>query len=432
MKRQYTLWFSLLASVLLGACDDTSEDAPPTTEDAAPADATGTDVGPADGALCVALSDATADALLDAAATDAMPDATPPELTYADLELWLCHPDLDEDICRAGLDATIVAADGTLTPAPHAVAEAPAVDCFYVYPTTSLDGGSNADRLPNVEERFIVHEHAGPFSQLCRVFAPVYRQVTITGLIARNAADFAFAYADVKRAWQQYRADNPNRPVILIGHSQGAAHLRTLIAQEIDGDADARGLMVSAYLIGNSVGVPRDGDIGGTFGNVPLCTAPDQHGCVVSYATYRASVPPEPGALFGGPVSGGLRSACVNPAALGGDPTRLDALFPVEVMGFYAGFMGSDVSPFADPDGAPVIPTPHFKVPGLLSAECVTQGQFDYLELTVNADPEDPRADDIIGDLTTGWGLHLVDLHLVMGDLLRLSASQFAAWQADR
>lgn len=431
MKTRYTPWFCALVWASLVCCDDAHTDVAPIPEDAA-IDAGAIDGGAPDAATLDA--QAAQDGLIvDAGPGDAaVVDAAPPEPTYADVDLWLCHPDLEDDICRTGLDATIVAPDGSFTPAPHTVAEAPAVDCFYVYPTTSLDAGANSDRAPDVEERFIVHEHAGPFSQLCRVFAPMYRQVTVTGLIARNPAHFAFAYADVLKAWQQYRADNPDRPVILIGHSQGAAHLRTLIAQEIDRDAEARALLVSAYLIGNSVGVAPGEVVGGTFREIPLCTVAEQHGCVVSYATYRAAVPPEAGALFGGPVAGGLRSACVNPAALGGDPTQLDALFPVAVNGFYAGFTGRVVSPFAEPDGAPMVPTPHFKVPGLLAAECVTDGQFDYLALTVNADPADPRADDIIGDLTTGWGLHLVDLHVVMGDLLRLSAAQIAAWQADR
>ena len=48
----------------------------------------------------------------------------------------------------------------------------------------------------------------------------------------------------------------------------------------------------------------------------------------------------------------------------------------------------------------------------------------------MNADPADPRVDDIPGNLTPQWGLHLVDMNLVMGDLVALANSQAAAWLA--
>jgi hypothetical protein len=50
--------------------------------------------------------------------------------------------------------------------------------------------------------------------------------------------------------------------------------------------------------------------------------------------------------------------------------------------------------------------------------------------VTVNADPADPRADDIPGDLgmagkpQANWGLHLVDVNLAMGNLLEVVSSQ--------
>ena len=56
----------------------------------------------------------------------------------------------------------------------------------------------------------------------------------------------------------------------------------------------------------------------------------------------------------------------------------------------------------------------------------------DYLSVHVNADPTDGRADDIGGDLTPEWGLHLVDVNLVMGDIVDLVASQAAAYAAAR
>ena len=45
-------------------------------------------------------------------------------------------------------------------------------------------------------------------------------------------------------------------------------------------------------------------------------------------------------------------------------------------------------------------------------------------------DPATPRVDDIRGDLTPEWGLHLVDVQLAMGDLVAVVASQVEAYSS--
>ena len=50
---------------------------------------------------------------------------------------------------------------------------------------------------------------------------------------------------------------------------------------------------------------------------------------------------------------------------------------------------------------AATIDTPFVSVPGLLTAQCVSNEKGSYLEVTVNGDPKDPRADDIPGDVIT-------------------------------
>lgn len=42
----------------------------------------------------------------------------------------------------------------------------------------------------------------------------------------------------------------------------------------------------------------------------------------------------------------------------------------------------------------------------------------DDVEVIAAPRPDGPRADDIAGDLTPQWGLHLVDANLVMGDIV--------------
>ncbi len=57
-----------------------------------------------------------------------------------------------------------------------------------------------------------------------------------------------------------------------------------------------------------------------------------------------------------------------------------------------------------------------------------------YFAVEVNADPDDPRTDDIAGDLIidgelySAWGLHLVDVNLVLGDLVEMVRLQGHAY----
>jgi hypothetical protein len=82
------------------------------------------------------------------------------------------------------------------------------------------------------------------------------------------------------------------------------------------------------------------------------------------------------------------------------------------------------------------VKTPFVALPGLVSAECVSSGAFDYLAVTVHPDPADPRADNIPGDLLVmgvplkDWGLHLVDVNLTMGDLVSVVGTQSKAYAA--
>jgi len=58
----------------------------------------------------------------------------------------------------------------------------------------------------------------------------------------------------------------------------------------------------------------------------------------------------------------------------------------------------------------------------------VQEGGFSYLRITVEGDPSTPRIDDIGGDLTPEWGLHLVDVNLAMGDLVDIVRNQADAY----
>src|SRR4029077_10802326 len=121
----------------------------------------------------------------------------------------------------------------------RAAAAAP-IDCFYVYPTVSMQPAANADMAIDAEERGVVKLQFARFASKCRVFAPLYRQMTIAQLRKAIAGDGAgaqaMAYGDVADAWKYYlQHDNHGRGVVLIGHSQGAGELTHLLQQEVDG-----------------------------------------------------------------------------------------------------------------------------------------------------------------------------------------------------
>jgi len=64
----------------------------------------------------------------------------------------------------------------------------------------------------------------------------------------------------------------------------------------------------------------------------------------------------------------------------------------------------------------------------MIDAKCVDDGEFSYLEIHVNGDPTDQRIDDIGGDLSAEWGMHLVDVNVAMGDLVGLVGSEARAY----
>ena len=116
---------------------------------------------------------------------------------YQNQQAWLCHPDAEDNICRSSLDITVVQADGSTQSEIFQAAQSPAVDCFYLYPTVSLDSTSNSDMNAGEEEIFVTQNQAARLRQLCRLFVPIYRQVTVAALFSEEApGDFDVAYGD--------------------------------------------------------------------------------------------------------------------------------------------------------------------------------------------------------------------------------------------
>lgn len=377
----------------------------------------------------------------DAASADTgAPDAgsvPAPDADYAAAENWLCRPDRASDACDVDLDTTIVKADGTLQVEKFTPAANPAIDCFYVYPTVSLDATPNSDLVPGPEENNVVRAQFARFASQCRLFAPMYRQVTLTSLRAAIAGmatmpDRALGYRDVLAAWRWYMEnENKGRGVVLVGHSQGSGVLVQLIREQIDPDPSKTPLL-AALLPGTNLTVPQGQLVGGSFQKVPLCKTAEELGCVISYVSFRSSAPPPSNTRFGTTMTAGQVVGCANPAALTGGPAELRAYLSTSGAGASAAPMPAWVN---GDDPAKMVTTPFVNVPGMLSAECKSDASGSYLSVTVKGDATDPRVDDIVGDVVTNnmvqpdWGLHLIDVHLTMGNLIELVAAKAKAFQ---
>jgi hypothetical protein len=124
--------------------------------------------------------------------------------------VWLCRPGLANNPCESDLTTTVISADGSSTVEEAAPATDPPIDCFYVYPTVSGQATTNANLDTDPEVKTVTLHQAARFSQVCKVYAPVYRQFTLSTIGkpgAATAADRALAYGDVLSAWQAYRRD---------------------------------------------------------------------------------------------------------------------------------------------------------------------------------------------------------------------------------
>jgi hypothetical protein len=340
---------------------------------------------------------------------------------------WLCSPALKTDPCRPGLDTTRMKADGTVLGVDRVrAATRPRFDCFYVYPTVSDQQTAQATLRIDPEERSIALYQAARYSRDCRVFAPMYRQITLKALsdpALVTPAARASAYADVRSAWRDYlKHYNKGRGVVLMGHSQGSFMLRPLIKREIDRRPKVRRRLISAVLLGGNVLVKKGRDAGGDFRNVPACRAPRQVGCVIAFSTFGAAVPAT--ARFGRTTEKGREVLCTNPASLRGGSGLVTPLYPTEpfapgsTIALAIGLLGQPT---------PAASTPWVAYPDAYRARCSSAGGADVLQITpVGGSPALNAVPD------AGWGLHLTDANIALAQLTDIVRSQAAAWRKKR
>jgi Protein of unknown function (DUF3089) len=343
---------------------------------------------------------------------------------------WLCRPGLASDPCTSPLTATVVPRRGATRVEPAHPASTPGIDCFYVYPTISDQLTVNANLAIGFREREVAVAQASRFSQVCRVFAPVYRQITLSALDhpARiSVADALIAYDSVRSAFRDYLAHyNHGRGIVFIGHSHGAAILLRLLKQEVDATPPVRRRLVSALLLGGNVTVRKGRTVGGDFAHIPACESGSQTGCVVAYSSFTAKPPQN--SQFGRTTSDAgvrllaphkpspnIRILCVNLASLAGGTFALDPYLPSLILAFL-------------PAGrAPAVRTPWVSFPGEYRANCESSGNATWLQVSRITGASDQRP-SLTRLQDPALGLHVLDVNIALGNLVQLVRDEAAAY----
>lgn len=345
---------------------------------------------------------------------------------HASSTVWLCRPGLVHDPCTASLSTTSVPASGARSVETASAATDSTFDCFYVYPTVSDEPGENADLVVQPAQRDAAIVQASPFSQVCNVWSPMYRQTTLGDIVKYGIAGppthaVRTAYDSLLSGWKDFLAhDDGGRPIILIGHSQGAALLIRLVRQEIDPDPSVRARTVLAILAGGNLQVPTGKTVGATFRHVPLCTRTGETGCAIAWSSFPSE--PTPSSPFGRPGKGvsiqagetatrGEQVACTNPAALGGGTAALDPYF-----------VGAQV-----PALSPPATTLWVTFPGLYRARCEHEGDVTWLQVDHATGTGRPVVSETAG---RPFGYHADDVNLALGNLLADVAAAEATYTA--
>jgi hypothetical protein len=228
----------------------------------------------------VLLRQATPKGPFEAAEAGAGPD-------YSSPSNWIARPGFGEDVASWEPSGAAALRVEPITTDTH---------LFYIHPTTYLERDRwNAPLLPGGQTEFrtrlFVRSQASAFDQTAEVWAPRYRQAAYGAFLldtpdARSALDLA--YGDVAAAFDEFLKQNPESPIVLGGHSQGALHLERLLREKIAGKAVAKRI-VAAYIVGWPVSTTADLPALG----LPPCRSRDQAGCILSWMSFGEPANPQ-------------------------------------------------------------------------------------------------------------------------------------------
>jgi hypothetical protein len=216
------------------------------------------------------------------------------ENAYEDPALWYSRPGIGVNDPARWQPAW---AEGSAPTADLAATDTPQFAVFFVHPTSLIDRSrwNAALDQPDAEAERIARVYlrgmASPFNAATEIWAPRYRQATF-GAFLTDAPEGRLAiegaYQDVREAFRFFLSSvGLDTPIVLAGHSQGALHLKRLLAEEVRNSPAAERL-AAAYIIGWPVSVRHD--LPGL--GFPACAAPDQAGCILSWSSFAEPADP--------------------------------------------------------------------------------------------------------------------------------------------
>jgi len=196
---------------------------------------------------------------------------------FGDLRYWAAHPNKWDPSDSIPLPLRNESMDSS-------------ADVFFIHPTTytakiKSDNALIDDDYLNAKTDYsTILYQASVFNSTCRVFAPRYRQVSITMFFEKDEEKrkkaFQIAYADVARAFEYYLTHwNNGRPIIIAGHSQGSLIAEHLLKDFFEDKPLSKQLVV-AYVTGWAV--PKE-----YFTSLKICNDSLQTGCICSWRTLR-------------------------------------------------------------------------------------------------------------------------------------------------
>jgi hypothetical protein len=247
---------------------------------------------------------------------------------YEDPAMWISRPGIGTDD-PARWQPAIRPPEGELAEAPPArPVETRDYAVFFVHPTSYIPGAFESGALWNApldnadadaRAKIFVRGMASPFNSASEIWAPRYRQAVFGAFLtdkpeAARAIDAA--YRDVAQAFDYFiESVDPETPIVLAGHSQGALHLTRLLDERIAG-TPLQSRIAAVYAVGWPISIEHDLPEMG----LPACATAGQSGCVISWSSFAE--PADPGdvidryrnsAGLDGEMRGDSRILCVNP-----------------------------------------------------------------------------------------------------------------------
>lgn len=342
---------------------------------------------------------------------------------YADKINWACRPEVSGDACDGNLTAVEVLPNGSTQLVPHQPAQAPKIDCFYIYPTVDLNvlPGLHQDLQDKSAPYKTIGIQAARLSEVCRVFAPLYRQVTIGTYVTQSSERslcFDVAYDDVRRAFDSYlQNDNQGRGFVIFGHSQGGQITSRLLRERIEPDAAVRARLVGAFPIGWTIGTDAGMSTGGSFKSIPVCKTRSELGCVMGFRSYAA------GNSF--PSDGvEVREGSVDVCTLPPDPALAQTTLS-------RSYFPSDLDSGGKFPASIASQAPYVLYRRMYKARCVSQGDRKALEVSLAKEAGDTRPNplDFSSLILSGTsGTHIMDVQFTEGDLIDAIAAKSAAY----